>query len=61
MTTLIRDAMAVAEGKVPDLDALQDKIEEAEENANGRAGRPRGRGRVHEDPADSLGSPATGP
>jgi hypothetical protein len=33
VTALIRDAMAVAEGKVPDLDALQDKIEEAEENA----------------------------
>jgi hypothetical protein len=33
VTTLIRHAMAVAEGKVPDVDALREKIEEAEENA----------------------------
>jgi hypothetical protein len=32
VTGLIRDAMAVAEGEVPDLDELQDKIEEAEED-----------------------------
>jgi hypothetical protein len=30
---LIREAMAVAEGEVPDLDALRDKIGEAEDNA----------------------------
>ena len=32
VTGLVRDAMAVAEGEVPDLDELQDKIEEAEED-----------------------------
>ncbi len=33
VTSLIRDAMAVAEGEVPDVDDLRDRIEEAEENA----------------------------
>lgn len=34
VTALIRDAMTVAEGEVPDLDALQDLVEEAEDNAD---------------------------
>jgi hypothetical protein len=34
VTSLIRDAMDVAEGKAPDLDALRDRIEEAEEGAS---------------------------
>jgi hypothetical protein len=33
VTSLIRDAVAVAEGAVPDLDDLRDKIDEAEEYA----------------------------
>ncbi|GIJ12865.1 hypothetical protein ACFFMR_18230 [Micromonospora andamanensis] len=32
VTSMIRDAMAVAEGTAPDIDDLRDKIEEADEN-----------------------------
>ena len=34
VTSMIGDAMAVAEGRVPDLDELREKIEEADENAD---------------------------
>ncbi|GAA4718786.1 hypothetical protein [Phytohabitans rumicis] len=33
VTSLIRDAMAVAEGEAPDIDELRDKLEEADEQA----------------------------
>jgi hypothetical protein len=60
VTELIREAMALAEGQVPDVEALRDQIESADEEAERYAqGRPGGGRRVHENPIDHIGSPPT--